>query len=282
MTTVRSIEQVIGAKPVMEGAGVKLNRVFAHLPNNILDPFLLLDHFGSENPADYLAGFPWHPHRGIETVTYMLSGQVEHQDNLGNHGTITAGDIQWMTAGSGIIHQEMPKAGQQHPEGFQLWVNLPAREKMIAPRYRGFTAEQIPSIEVGAATVKIICGQVDQFTGPVTDLLVKTTYLDIALPAHERWHSPITFNDSAFVYIYRGAATVSPNSKQLVTPKHLVHFTAGDAIEIQTADEPCRFLLIAGQPLGEPIAWGGPIVMTTQEELDQAFVDYQNGTFIKT
>ena len=249
---------------VMEGAGVKLNRVFAHSEVKELDPFLLLDHFKSDNPADYVLGFPWHPHRGIETVTYLITGEVEHQDSLGNKGVISSGDVQWMTAGSGIIHQEMPKKYSGTLQGFQLWVNLPKKHKMMKPRYRGITAKEIPRID----GVKVIAGTYKGVEGPVQDLMVDVTYLDVTCNKSVK-----TKIRNGFVYLFEGKGVFNGTEleeQELITvEKELV--VEGD----------CRFLLVEGEPLNEPIAWGGPIVMNTEEELSQAFKDYQEGTFIK-
>ena len=274
----RKITHIIKSKPTLEGAGVKLERVFGYheVPN--FDPFLLLDHFGSENPEDYIKGFPWHPHRGIETVTYMLNGEVEHGDSIGNSGAIRSGDVQWMTAGSGIIHQEMPKEYKGLMEGFQLWVNLPAEKKMIAPRYCGITNDQIPSLKKEGAKIKIIAGKIDGIEGPIQDLVVNVEYFDIKLEAGKTFEYTTKKDHKVFAYVIKG----SGYSDDIFVESHqCAFFGEGDNIEIRTRDG-LRFLLITGKPLNESVAWGGPIVMNTQEELAEAFKELESGIFIKT
>lgn len=279
---VRNIMKILKSQPAIEGAGVRLNRVFGNREVPLLDPFLLLDHFGSENPDDYLAGFPWHPHRGIETVTYMLRGTVEHGDSLGNSGTIGSGDVQWMTAGCGIIHQEMPQRFEGRTCGFQLWVNLPASQKMIDPRYRDIQAGQIPTVTVKKnVNIKIICGEVNGVIGPVRDLVVDVTYLDVTLAADTNFEHPVKKGHKVFAYVIEGNGYFDPKKNALINEGHLVIYQGGDCIKITTTDSSARFLLVSGQPINEPVAWQGPIVMNTQEELETAFAEYRNGTFIK-
>ena len=277
----KKIKQIIPSRPTSDGAGVKLNRVFGYYEVPKFDPFLMLDHFKSSNPTDYMAGFPWHPHRGIETVTYMLNGSVEHEDSLGNAGVISAGDVQWMTAGSGIVHQEMPKTSPFGIEGFQLWVNLPASHKMMAPRYQEVKKAQIPEI-MYAETIKIriICGEVNGVFGPVKDITACPSYLDIEIPDNTTFEFPISSENQVFAYVYRGSGMFGSSAK--VNEKEVVLFEMeGDTIRVETLASPLRMLLIFRAPLKEPIAWSGPIVMNTNKELDQAFIEYQNGTFIK-
>lgn len=270
------------SKPTMEGAGVKLKRAFGYHEVPLLDPFLLLDHFGSDNPEDYMSGFPWHPHRGIETVTYMLSGAVQHGDSLGNSGTIHSGDVQWMTAGSGIIHQEMPEEYKGLMQGFQLWVNLPKSHKMMAPRYRDVKKENIREIkQPDGVTVKVISGQFDGVTGPVRDIVVDIEYLDVTLPANYKWEHNIKKGYKAFAYIITGTGFFEKEAKKAVEHEHLVIFKDGDRVAIASQEEELHFLLVSGEPLAEPVSWGGPIVMNTREELDLAFKEFQEGTFIK-
>jgi redox-sensitive bicupin YhaK (pirin superfamily) len=266
----------------------------------LYDPFLLLDDFRSDEPAHYVKGFPWHPHRGMETITYLLRGEVEHGDSLGNRGVISPGDVQWMTAGSGIIHQEMPKgdpSGAMY--GFQLWANLPAARKMMEPRYRGVTSREIPDVkDQGGATVKIIAGTVEGVTGPVRDVVTSPGYLDVSLPpgatfAHQtpRGHTVFAYviggkgvfcqQKDPYSYEVEGDSYFDMERDRLIGDRHLVHFGDGDTVSVATETEPVRFLLISGKPIREPIAWRGPIVMNTQDELAQAFAELRNGTFIR-
>lgn len=280
MAAIRKIKLLITNKPVIEGAGVHLNRVFGFNNEQLFDPFLLLDDFRSDSPADYIKGFPWHPHRGIETITYVLKGDVEHGDSLGNSGMISSGDVQWMTAGSGIIHQEMPQ-GDRHGSmhGFQLWANLPADCKMIQPHYRDIVDVKIPRIEQdNGVTIKIIAGTVDGISGPVSDIVINPQYLDCSIPAGTTFKHPVIGDYTAFIYVIGGTGIVD---QKTVSNGMLVLFEEGDAIEIIAEDEPLRCLLLVGKPLKEPIAWRGPIVMNTQAELELAFQEYQDGTFIK-
>jgi hypothetical protein len=294
----------------MEGAGVRLRRAFGFGDTGDYDPFLLLDDFRNERPEDYLKGFPWHPHRGIETITYVLSGTVAHSDSLGNQGTITAGDVQWMTAGSGIIHQEMPQGdarGRMH--GFQLWANLPAALKMTAPRYQDIHAADIPEITDDDGTrVRVICGHVWGARGPVDGIAADPHYLDVLVPPGTRKRIPVEVTRHAFAYVFEGAGRFANASEPRPAPtesvgdetapleghadgradhhedaanRTLVLFDRGDEILVETRDEPIRFLLVSGRPLREPVAWYGPIVMNTREQLMQAFSELQAGTFLR-
>jgi redox-sensitive bicupin YhaK (pirin superfamily) len=278
----RKIDRILKSKPTLEGAGVHLKRAFGYYEVPDLDPFLLLDDFHSDNPADYIAGFPWHPHRGIETVTYMLEGMVEHGDSMGNKGVISPGDIQWMTAGSGIIHQEMPKGINGHMWGFQLWVNLPSTHKMMEPRYREVKKEQIPVVAKGKnVMVKVICGEFGNIKGPVRDIVVDPEYLDITMAPHSEFEHRIRRGYKVFAYVIDGSGYFDQDKKKSISIEHLVIFKDGDNMNITSGDKSLRFLMVSGKPLHEPVAWAGPIVMNTQEELDTAFEEYRNGTFIK-
>ena len=282
MKNVKKISRVLRSKPTLEGAGVRLKRVFGFDEVPLLDPFLLLDHFGSENPDDYMAGFPWHPHRGIETVTYMHEGQVDHGDSLGNGGTIGSGDVQWMTAGSGIIHQEMPRRGEGRMQGFQLWVNLPAARKMMAPRYRDVRKDQIAEAVPGPGIrVKVIAGRIAETDGPVRDIVVPISYFDVSLDPRTRFRCPLPDDWKSFAYIYSGVGSFAPDSERPIKAGELVLFGEGDEVDVRTAGEGVGFLLASGRPLHEPVVWGGPIVMNTREELDRAFAEYHAGTFIR-
>ena len=274
----RKVQRILERQTTLEGAGVKLKRVLGNDKNSTLDPFLLLDHFGSDNPEDYLKGFPWHPHRGMETVTYMWTGEVEHGDNIGNKGVIKSGDVQWMTAGSGIIHQEMPRKYDGLMQGFQLWVNLPAMKKMVDPKYRGIERKQIPIIQKDGAKIKVIAGKVDGTNGPVRDLSIEIEYFDIELAPEKAFNHAIPINYTAFVYIVEGTIEVQDRK---IRQGYCAVFGKGDSIKI-TSREGSRFLFVSGEPLREPVAWRGPIVMNTQEELDRAFEELELGTFIKT
>jgi redox-sensitive bicupin YhaK (pirin superfamily) len=281
MQTIRTIKLMLTRQPTLEGAGVHLNRVFGvnHVPR--FDPFLMLDDFRSDIPAHYLKGFPWHPHRGIETITYVLKGDVEHGDSLGNSGIISSGDVQWMTAGSGIIHQEMPKGdadGAMH--GFQLWTNLPAAQNMMAPRYNDITADRIPVIELdGGIRVKVIAGTLGDTRGPMDDIVIDPSYFDCSVPPGQTFDYPTDPTYTAFIYVIGG---VGRTDGQPLENGKLVLFGEGARLVVRATDAPLRFLLLTGKPLNEPVAWGGPIVMNTQEELDTAFREYRDGTFIKT
>jgi len=283
MSKIREVRVTLKSRSTMEGAGVRLKRAFGYADSS-LDPFLLLDDFHSNNPNDYLAGFPWHPHRGIETITYMLHGQIEHGDSMDNSGVIGAGDVQWMTAGSGIIHQEMPKKNENDPvlAGFQLWANLPASHKMMDPRYRDITKEQIPEVIVNdSVRVKIICGKVNGVKGPVQDIVTDPEYLDVSTGPDSEFKHSIDNTHNVFAYVIEGEGIFDPSKETLVNAENLLIFREGDEVLIQTRDKSVRFLLISGKPIGEPVAWRGPIVMNTKEELKIAFNEYSKGTFIK-
>ncbi|MEP3296891.1 MAG: pirin family protein [Pseudoruegeria sp.] len=299
--SIRPVKSLTQAVPTMEGAGVKLHRAFGFEDPSMLDPFLLFDDFRNEHPADFQKGFPWHPHRGIETITYVLNGTVEHGDSLGNEGTLAAGDVQWMTAGSGIMHQEMPKGnanGQMH--GFQLWANLPASLKMTAPRYQDVEAKEIPEIiDDDGTRVKVIIGDFWGKSGPVDGIAADPQYLDIYVPAGVRKTFKIDTYRHAFAYIFDGSGTFSDasapqgvllekevrgeelNIRDLSGNRTLVQFSTGEEITVQAGEQGIRFLLVSGAPIQEPVAWHGPIVMNTREELMNAFAELRNGTFIK-
>lgn len=282
MQTKRKIKMTLKSVPVVEGAGVRLKRAFgsANVPD--FDPFLMLDDFRSNNPADYLKGFPWHPHRGIETISYVLRGEVEHGDSMGNSGVIGAGDVQWMTAGGGIIHQEMPKGDdEKFMCGFQLWANLPASNKMMAPRYREVNAAEIPEVDAGGGvTVKIIAGELCGTRGPVKDIVIEPAFMDITVPPGTEYVHETAKGHTLIVYVIEGAGAFEEGSA-FVASEHVILFDDGDEMKVCAGADGVRFLLFSGKPLGEPVAWGGPIVMNTQEELELAFKEYQNGTFIK-
>jgi quercetin 2,3-dioxygenase len=299
--SIRAVKRIIQSRPTTEGAGVKLRRAFGFGETEEFDPFLLFDDFRNDRPQEYLAGFPWHPHRGIETITYVLAGEVEHGDSLGNHGTLGAGDIQWMTAGSGIIHQEMPKGdarGRMH--GFQLWANLPAALKMTAPRYQDVTGADIPEIVDDDGTrVRVICGEFWGRKGPVDGIAADPRYLDVWIPAGHRRTLPVEISRHAFAYVFDGAGTFRDASvpqgvltdttgelddhpvREPAGNRSLVLFDRGDEITVQAGETGLRFLLVSGTPLEEPVAWHGPIVMNTENELRQAFAELRQGTFIK-
>jgi redox-sensitive bicupin YhaK (pirin superfamily) len=284
----REIKKVWKSQPTMEGAGVRLKRAFGFGELGRLDPFLLLDAFHSENPDDYKRGFPWHPHRGIETITYILDGDVEHGDSMGNRGIISAGDVQWMTAGSGIIHQEMPKGDRKGEMwGFQLWSNLPARAKMMAPRYQEVKQNQIPEVKTpGGATARVIAGEVEGVRGPVKEIVTDPLFLDVSLPAGKSFTHPVDPEHTVFAYVIDGEGYFDsgPLARAKPTPHGegtLVLYGAGKGITVAADRKPVRFLLVAGRPFNEPIAWQGPIVMNTQAELRTAFQEFQDGTFVK-
>jgi quercetin 2,3-dioxygenase len=268
---------VLTGRFTVDGAGVKLFRVFANDTTKLTDPFLLLDNFGSDRSEDYIKGFPWHPHRGIETVTYMIEGEVEHGDSIGNTGVIGSGDIQWMTAGSGIIHQEMPRAYRGTMRGTQLWVNLPAAKKMMAPRYRGITAGEVPVVRKDGVEVKVIAGTYGGKRGPVRDLVVDVEYFDVSLDKGSTAAYPIKEGYTTFCYLLEGKADIGGSAVE----KHQIIIVSGAADVTVKADENLRFMLASGRPLDEPVAWGGPIVMNTQQELEWAFRELDEGTFIK-
>ncbi len=300
--SIRPIKRIVQSQPTIEGAGVKLRRAFGFGDTGEFDPFLLLDDFRNDNPQDYLAGFPWHPHRGIETITYVLSGTVQHGDSLGNRGSLGAGDVQWMTAGSGILHQEMPQGdphGRMH--GFQLWANLPASLKMTAPRYQDIAGGAIPEVTDDDGTrVRVICGSFWGKTGPVEGVAADPRYLDVWVPAGRRKTLPVESSRHAFAYVFEGSGTfrdasaprgvttewvgVSTAGNVASTEagnRSLVLFDSGDEITVQAGDSGIRFLLVSGRPLEEPVAWHGPIVMNTEEELRRAYAELREGTFIK-
>ena len=312
--SLRPIQRIAQSKPTVEGAGVRLRRAFGFGATSDFDPFLLLDDFRNENPEDYLAGFPWHPHRGIETITYVLAGTVSHGDSLGNSGNLGAGDVQWMTAGSGILHQEMPMGdpnGRMH--GFQLWANLPASLKMTAPRYQDITAPAIPEVTDDDGTkVRVICGEFWGQRGPVEGVAADPRYLDVTVPAGKRKTLPVEASRRAFAYVFDGAGSFRDASQPfaaLTEPvgrpaaparegrggielppqpvrdetgnRSLVLFGSGDEVTVQAGEQGIRFLLVSGRPIEEPVAWYGPIVMNTEEQLRQAYAELQDGTFIK-
>jgi redox-sensitive bicupin YhaK (pirin superfamily) len=265
----------------LEGAGVHLKRAFGNRSAPNLDPFLLLDEFHNDNPAYYMKGFPWHPHRGIETITYMLHGNVRHGDSMGNKGIIGPGDVQWMTAGSGIIHEEMPQSDKPLLWGFQLWANLPKSHKMMDPRYRDVNHDTIPSVKTkSGAEIKIICGAIDGIQGPVQDIITDPEYFDVSIPPDGEFLHDIKLGYTAFCYAFKGEGIFDPTMKS-ITPENLIVLSDGDQVQVKATEKGCRFLFVAGKPIKEPVAWYGPIVMNTQEELRIAFEEYQNGTFIK-
>jgi redox-sensitive bicupin YhaK (pirin superfamily) len=284
--TIREIERVIAPEPVTEGAGVRLKRSIGTRTLNYLDPFLLLDHFASNDPRDYEAGFPLHPHRGIETVTYVLHGEVHHKDTLGNAGSIGAGDVQWMTAGRGIMHEEMPQVRPEGIAGFQLWVNLPATLKMTRPRYQDIRADTIPEIKkADGARIRVITGRVDRISGPVTDIAADPTYLDVFVPARASFIHPIERGHTAFAYVFEGEARFGSRDRAddpPISSPTLVVLGDGDAVHVTTGETPVRFLLVSGKPLHEPIARYGPFVMNTQEEIQQTLLELSQGTFVTT
>jgi len=283
MATYRKIKQIFSSRPTLEGAGVHLKRAFGNAEVPLFDPFLMLDDFRSDDPSHYAKGFPWHPHRGIETITYVLQGDVEHGDSMGNKGIITSGDVQWMTAGSGIIHQEMPQ-GDPHGvmQGFQLWANLPAKEKMMDPRYRDVRAAQIPVARLeNGCEARIICGRMGETEGPVRDIVTDPEYLDVSVPAHTTFEHPTKTGHTLLAYVISGSASFGEPDGFIAKNEDLVLFEDGDLLLVTATDEPVRFLLLSGEPIGEPVAWYGPIVMNTQDELRRAFEEYDKGTFIR-
>jgi len=298
--SIRPIKRLIKAKPTIEGAGVHLRRAFGFGNSQDFDPFLLLDDFRNDKPEDYLAGFPWHPHRGIETITYILAGNVEHGDSLGNQGVLAAGDVQWMTAGSGIIHQEMPRGdrdGKMH--GFQLWANLPSSLKMTAPRYQDVQSTDIPEVVDDYGTkIRVICGSVWGATGPVDGIAAEPQYIDVSVPPGKSKSLPVETTRHAFAYVFAGSGKFCNASAPLDVPtegvgwsdtslseeadnRSLVLFDRGDEVSVQAGEKGIRFLLVSGKPIEEPVAWYGPIVMNTQEQLRQAFAEFKAGTFLR-
>ena len=277
--TDRDVERVVKAQPTTDGAGVKLNRSLGSRSLAMLDPFLMLDEFMTDKPEDYLAGFPDHPHRGFETVTYMIHGAMEHKDSIGNRGRLGPGSVQWMTAGSGIIHSEMPKQQDGLMWGFQLWVNLPAKLKMTKPRYQDIAPEKIPEVKVGDARVRVVAGEVAGARGPVEGIAVDAQMLDVTLPAKGVFRHALPAGHGAFVYVFEGAAIVGA-SKTKVVRGELAVLGAGDAL-VATSDDGGRFLVLAGKPIGEPVARYGPFVMNTDAEIRQAISDYQTGRLVQ-
>jgi hypothetical protein len=299
--SIRPVKRVAQSKPTLEGAGVQLRRAFGFGNTSEFDPFLLLDDFRNDNPDDYLAGFPWHPHRGIETITYVLAGTVDHGDSLGNRGSLRAGDVQWMTAGSGILHQEMPKGDPQgRMHGFQLWANLPSSMKMTKPRYQDVLAGDIPEITDDDGTrVRVICGDFWGTSGPVDGVAADPRYLDVFVPPGVRKRLQVETTRNAFAYVFDGsgifrdaseprgvqtervAAAEAVDATDPIGNRSLVVFDRGDEVVVQAGDQGIRFLLVSGQPIEEPVAWYGPIVMNTKEQLQQAYTELREGTFIK-
>jgi len=298
--SIRPVHRLVKSKPTLEGAGVHLRRAFGFGNTSDFDPFLLLDDFRNDVPADYLAGFPWHPHRGIETITYVLAGDVEHGDSIGNRGVIGAGDVQWMTAGRGIIHQEMPKGdelGRMH--GFQLWGNLPASLKMTEPRYQEVKGPDVPALTDDDGThVRVVCGSFWGMKGPIDGVAADPIYLDVTVPPGRRKTLPVETTRHAFAYVFEGsgkfsnasgpqavpterAGTLEVKAPTLADNHSLILFDRGDEVEVEAGEDGIRFLLVSGKPLQEPVAWQGPIVMNTQEQLRQAFRELQDGTFLK-
>jgi quercetin 2,3-dioxygenase len=279
MSQPRPVSQIVAGTPQTDGAGVRLVRVLGHANTQDFDPFLMLDAFDSDDPDDYVRGFPWHPHRGIETVTYLIAGDIEHGDSLGNGGHILDGGCQWMTAGSGILHQEMPQAAPRML-GLQLWVNLPRKDKFAPPEYRDLTAALVPKVRDGAATVAVIAGRHGEAEGATQGDYVRVLMLDVALDAGGDWQLPVDPAATVFAYLIDGSAAFGPERKD-VPRRRAVLFGEGDQITVRAGGDGVRLVLCAGHPLREPIAWGGPIVMNTREELNQAFAEIQDGTFIR-
>jgi quercetin 2,3-dioxygenase len=299
--SIRPVKRIVSSKPTIEGAGVHLRRAFGFDDTTEFDPFLLLDDFRNDRPDEYRAGFPWHPHRGIETITYVLAGNVEHGDSLGNRGNLGAGDVQWMTAGRGIMHQEMPQGddkGRMH--GFQLWANLPSSLKMTAPRYQDIKAPEIPEITDDDGTrVRVVCGDFRGKTGPVEGVAADPRYLDVWVPPGKRKTLPVELERHAFAYVFEGSGNFRGASapfgvltektdgkneilvREQTGNRSLVLFDSGDEVTVQAGDEGIRFILVSGKPIKEPVAWYGPIVMNSQAELQQAFTELRGGTFIK-
>jgi redox-sensitive bicupin YhaK (pirin superfamily) len=299
--SIRPVKSIVTSTPTIEGAGVKLNRAFGFGKTSEFDPFLLLDDFRNDRPDDYRAGFPWHPHRGIETITYVLAGSVEHGDSLGNRGNLEAGDVQWMTAGRGILHQEMPQgdaAGRMH--GFQLWANLPSSLKMTAPRYQDVKGAEIPEIVDDDGTrVRVVCGDFWGHRGPIEGVAADPRYLDVAVPPGKRKTLPVEVERHAFAYVFEGSGNFRAASapfgvltektdaanetvtREQTGNRSLVLFDRGDEVTVQAGEQGIRFLLVSGKPIEEPVAWHGPIVMNTQDELQQAFAELRGGTFIR-
>ena len=281
----RGLQDVVTPIAVSDGAGVRLKRSIATERLDHLDPFFLFDHFGSDSPDDYIAGFPMHPHRGIETVTYMLDGSVAHRDSLGNSGVIGPGDVQWMTAGSGILHEEMPKVGPRRLDGFQVWVNLPAKLKMTEPRYQDVPASRIPEVvRPDGGRIRVVAGEVDGVVGAVREIFAGPTYLDVALPAGRAFEEPVPRGYTALLYVYQGELAVGgsrPSKGTAIRAPRLAILKDGDVVRAHAGGAPARFLLLSAQPLHEPYARHGPFVMNTREEIVQALDELRQGTFIK-
>ncbi len=281
----RTVSDVIAPAPITEGAGVRLRRSIATRRLDYLDPFLLFDHFGSDDPADYVAGFPLHPHRGIETVTYLLGGSVAHKDSLGNSGTIGAGDVQWMTAGSGILHEEMPKVGPRRLDGFQVWVNLPSQLKMTRPRYQDVSAAKIPErVRPDGVTLRVVAGEADGVKGAVKEIYAEPEYLDVAMPARRTFEQPVPRGHTALAYVFEGEVSFGDASDARHGPiaaTRLAVLGDGDVVRARTGERPARFLLLSGRPLGEPVARYGPFVMNTPEEIQQTLRELRDGSFIR-
>jgi len=282
METNRKISRIIHGQPTSDGAGVRLTRVFGFYEQGMLDPFLLLDFFGSDNPDDYIAGFPWHPHRGMETVTYMLDGKVEHSDSMGNSGVIGKGDIQWMTAGSGVIHQEMPQNTGGRIGGFQLWVNLPSSAKMIAPRYQDIPASKVKTVSLeNGVKVKVLAGTFRGTRGPIENIIADPEYFDVEMPENSELIVPVNTDYTVFIYLYEGIVRFDDSRSDPMRAGQGALFGKGPQVKAMTGASKARFILISGKPIGEPIAWRGPIVMNTEAELNVAFHEYREGKFIK-
>lgn len=277
----RKIKTVMTGNMVLEGAGVKLKRLFGFGDTELTDPFLLLDNFGSKNPEDYVAGFPWHPHRGMETITYMIEGEVKHTDSLGNGGTISSGQVQWMTAGSGIVHQEMPQPYAGTMRGFQLWANLPKKEKMTRPRYRDLKARDMVEFEGKGYRIKLICGEYGGVQGPADDIVIKPWFFDVTVEPGAEFDLNVRPEDNVLCCVFEGSGWFDEEKSAAVEPGQVAVLEDGDVIACAAGKEGLRFMLMAGKPLKEPVAWRGPIVMNTEAELKTAFNDYRRGTFIK-
>ena len=282
-STPRKVRDIIEPQIVMEGAGVRLKGSIATRTLDHLDPFLLFDHFGSNEPRDYIKGFPMHPHRGIETVTYMIEGAVDHKDSMGNAGSIGTGDVQWMTSGRGIMHEEMPQPNPDEMIGFQLWVNLPAKLKMTEPRYQNIASDQIPEITRNdGVKIRLIAGEVDGVRGPVTEISADPTYLDVSVPANTSFTHTVEMGHTVFVYVFEGEGKFGEKrDATVISCPRLIVLGNGGFIEAHSTDHHVRFLMVSGKPLNEPIARYGPFVMNTQEEIQQALEDLRNGTFVK-
>lgn len=280
MGNIRTIKKIVTGKETIDGAGVKLVRVIGYKDTKEFDPFLMLDAFDSNNPSEYTKGFPWHPHRGIETITYLIEGDIEHGDSLGNKGSILNGECQWMTAGSGIIHQEMPMPAERL-FGVQLWLNLPSKDKMVTPKYRSITKEDIPLVDEKDKKIRIISGTYNRKIGAIEGDYVNALYLDVEINSSSEWTLNTENNNTVFLYIIDGEASFGPDIGRIIPKKCAILFNEGSLVKVKTLDKGVRFLLFSGKPLNEPIAWGGPIVMNTEEELNLAFKELKENNFIK-